>query len=368
MSNINQQPCIYPIPPKFKSEEKYLRTLSKNQRKKYYRYKRVAEDLLVMKETTNNNNTTNSTVTNTTNNSTKILLNDVNGGISLASEFSIQYYAKVLKITKYIEDTGKISIKIVTDMDKYFKSISNEAGVSSIEHIYNTNTMREGDIYKVVLQENRNCDKLYWVWIPYHTNEENIPVNIDINQEYICPVCKQKLTTIDHEKYCINDQCPSKLRMSIRRYLQFATKEIWTIEDIITFDKLVTLGRVKTVADIYTLSPNEINSLEPYFAYSELDLGESIVTKINNTRGTISIFNFINSLCLPKVNGFVLNKKEIDKIDSIETFLVLLANNDRNEYTRYMSGTAAYILRNYFNKESTMSYITRLIEEQVFDS
>lgn len=324
MDIINQQTQVYPIPPRFKNKG----------------YK----------------------------NSDRIQLNDVNGGVSLATEFAIQYYAKVLRIVKCIEDTGKISIKIITDMDKYFKSISNEAGVPEIEHIYNTDFMCEGDIYKVILQESRGCDKLYWVWSPYHKNEQNTPTSININYESICPVCKQKLTNIDGERYCVNDQCPSRLRMSIRRYLQIATKELWSIEDIVTFDKLVTLGRLKTVADIYTLTAKEINSLEPYFAYSELDLGESIVNKINNTRGTVTIFNFINSLCLPKVNGFILNKREIDKIDSIETFIVILSNNNRSEYTRYMSSKAAYVLRKYFEKDSTMNYITKLIEEQVFDS
>lgn len=295
-----------------------------------------------------------------------VSLSTKNGGIS--DSCNICYYATVLKITRMINDQGELIINIVTDMDYMFKSMCNLTGNSKIDHVYNTSYMRIGDVYKVILQENNTYDKLYWVWVPHFTNEKEERLNIDASKEHTCPVCGEDLTPLDGKKYCVNNQCPSQLRMSIRRYLQKATQCVWTVEEIITFDKLVTIGRVKYISDIYTLTAKEINSLEPYFSWSEINVGEEIVSKINSTRGTITLFNFLNSLCVPKPEGYILKKDAIDKLENISVFLNILSEFDTHEYSKYMSSVTAHILRNYFNRDSTIYYINKLIDEQVFDS
>ena len=290
---------------------------------------------------------------------------------NLYGEVPISFEATVLDVHYTINDEGKINLHVKTDIDYDLKGVINitRSGTKQVENIYNIDTIKKGDIYRIVLQEDNNYSKYYWVWVPVDIDTDRTDAFItDVNRVHSCPVCGEELTSINRDKYCLNDQCPAKIKFAIRRFLQKATFEKWYIEDIVTFDKLITIGRINNIADIYTLTADEINSLESYFVESENNRGEYLVNKINRTRGTVTLFNFLNALCVPKVEGYSLKKEYIDKLQSIDNFLELISDFEYDhKYRVCLTKVAAHVLRNYFNKDSTMEYITRLIDENVFE-
>ena len=288
------------------------------------------------------------------------------------SDFSddIVFEATVLNVYYTINEEGKIQLSVKTDVDYDLKSvISMTCSSCKISNIFNIDNIKKGDIFKIILQENHNYTGYYWVWVPVDIAvDRSNAFYTDTSKIHECPVCHEPLTNINGHKYCLNDQCPAKIKFAIRRFLQKATFETWYVEDLLVFDKLITLGRIKNIADIYSLTAEEINSLEPYFIESEANRGSYIINKINNTRGTVTLFNFINSLCVPKVDDYIIKEEGLNKVHSIDNFLELISRfNNNHDYSFCISKIAAHILRNYFNKDSTMEYITKLIDENVFD-
>jgi hypothetical protein len=288
----------------------------------------------------------------------------------LSDGLPISFEARILDVHYTINDEGKIQLKVKTDVDYELKSvISMTRSSGNTKNIFNIDTIKVGDIFRIVLQEDNNFSNYYWVWVPVDIIiDRTNSFKTDVSKVEVCPVCHEVLTDINHHKYCLNDQCPAKIKFSIRRFLQKATLEEWYIEDILIFDKLITLGRIKNIADIYTLTKDEINSLDPYFVDTEANRGTYLINKINNTRGTVTLFRFINSLCVPQVDGYLIKEDGINKSHSIDNLLEILSRfTGDKDHSFCISKVAAHILRNYLNRDSTQEYITRLIEENVFE-
>jgi DNA ligase (NAD+) len=78
-----------------------------------------------------------------------------------------------------------------------------------------------------------------------------------------CPVCSSPAVRPDGEavRRCTNPVCPAKVKA---RILYFASRKAMDIEGLgdVLVETLVTSGRVKDVADLYTLTTGDITSLE----------------------------------------------------------------------------------------------------------
>ena len=80
-----------------------------------------------------------------------------------------------------------------------------------------------------------------------------------------CPSCREPLEFSDSEValYCVNSSCPSQL---IRNIEHFASRSAMDIEGmgIKIAEQLVDAGKVKDVADLYTLTVNDLLALEGF--------------------------------------------------------------------------------------------------------
>jgi len=78
-----------------------------------------------------------------------------------------------------------------------------------------------------------------------------------------CPECGSKVARAEGEAahYCLNANCPAKLRESIRH---FAARKVMDIEGMgdVLVDQLTSAGLVKNVADIFDLKEEQIANLE----------------------------------------------------------------------------------------------------------
>ncbi|MGI8883003.1 MAG: NAD-dependent DNA ligase LigA [Pyrinomonadaceae bacterium] len=97
----------------------------------------------------------------------------------------------------------------------------------------------------------------------------------------ICPVCNSAVARPEGEVVtrCTNPDCPAKVKA---RILYFASRKAMDIEGlgVILVEKLVDLGLVKTVADIYSLTLEQISELERMAEKSATNL----INQIENSK------------------------------------------------------------------------------------
>ena len=92
-----------------------------------------------------------------------------------------------------------------------------------------------------------------------------------------CPACHEKLTKLgdDVDWRCINPECPPQIRQRIEH---FASRDALDIEGLgeAVVDQLVTNGLIKTYADLYELTQDQLLPLERMAAKSAQNLLEAI--------------------------------------------------------------------------------------------
>src|SRR5580704_13227761 len=78
-----------------------------------------------------------------------------------------------------------------------------------------------------------------------------------------CPVCKGEIVREEGEvaSRCINTNCPAKLQQSILHFVGRGVMDIDGMGDVLV-DQLVTRGLIKSVADIYDLTLEQLLSLD----------------------------------------------------------------------------------------------------------
>ena len=80
-----------------------------------------------------------------------------------------------------------------------------------------------------------------------------------------CPSCGQKVEHIEGEVawYCVNNACPAQLRRNIEHFVSKSAMDIEGLgEKIVTL--LVENGKIKDVADLYTLQKQDLMNLEGF--------------------------------------------------------------------------------------------------------
>lgn len=93
-----------------------------------------------------------------------------------------------------------------------------------------------------------------------------------IKVPHSCPVCKQEITKEKEEEvywYCINPDCPAKIKQSLLHFASRGAMDIEGMGESIT-NELVDKGLVKSLADIYTVKKTQLLGL-PLFAEKKAD-------------------------------------------------------------------------------------------------
>ena len=143
--------------------------------------------------------------------------------------------------------------------------------------------------------------------IPYlvrKTKDGHTPISIP----NFCPFCGSTLEWDDTDttKFCLNDNCISKLNTKIEHYLK--TLDMKGVSEA-TIEKMTDAGIVKTLSDIYKL---DIKSLNKVF-------GEKTSQNILNTIGSVKEMElalFVEALGIGKIGSMA--KKIVEIADSVE--------------------------------------------------
>ncbi|MFA5272223.1 MAG: NAD-dependent DNA ligase LigA [Candidatus Omnitrophota bacterium] len=97
-----------------------------------------------------------------------------------------------------------------------------------------------------------------------------------------CPVCKQPISKEKEEEvywYCINPDCPAKIKQSLLHFSSRACMDIESMGESVV-EELVNRGLVKSLADIYNLKKENLLKL-PLFAEKKAD---NLITAIEASK------------------------------------------------------------------------------------
>ena len=270
----------------------------------------------------------------------------------------------VIQACHKLDEHGKLSISIKTNKDHYLRDIYRD--LPNLKNIIDSDSIGKGDKISIYYNQNSNGNCLVWHVYNKNTTVQRIhPNNITT---LTCPVCGEPLYLTNKNYYCRNSDCMAKLIYTIRRFLQIATYEQWDMEELAIFNKLVTLGRVKSLSDIYTLSIEELLSITDTNS-REREVSVRVYTKINQSRGTIPLYKYLLSIISPYTKEVVLIEDTLEKsFEDISDFVKALGENDNPKINKCMNKYTRELLEEYFSIDSNISCLIKLIEENVFDS
>src|SRR5213594_1719140 len=105
-----------------------------------------------------------------------------------------------------------------------------------------------------------------------------------------CPACGGVTARAEGEAYwrCLNSACPAQLKERLRHFGSRRAMDIEHLGDS-TIEQLVDTGRVKDIADLYTLTSNEVAELDRFAEKSAENLVAAIAA--SRTRGPARLLN-----------------------------------------------------------------------------
>lgn len=173
-----------------------------------------------------------------------------------------------------------------------------------------------------------------------------------------CPACDQQLVKLEGEVAwrCINVECPPQVR---ERILHFASRDAMDIDGlgIAVTDQLVTLGLVRTPADLYRLTAQEIIPLE---RMAEKSAG-NLIRAIENSKNR-SLDRVIHALGIRHVGRTVASDlaSHFGSIDAI-----MNATEEELVSVDSIGPTIAESVRGFFRIEKNREIIGQLKEAGV---
>ena len=280
--------------------------------------------------------------------------------------------AEITKANYKMNAKGKLLVNLRSTYDNEIRKIELREKIR-ILNIFTCDEVRVQDKF-LVYPINKNTN----MWVKVGSNSlftKHHSIHLDLRHVVYCPFCGKQLKNTIKGKYCFNPVCKNHICHVIRRYLQIATQVDWNIEELAVFDILVSKGKIKRLPDIYYVSEEIIDELNLHLSVNKnKTLGEHIVGKINQTLGTVTIYNFLQSLNLPNEYNWFIDKEKLEKkYNRILPFYYDVLNNRNflqvpHPMHEYMSKETHLFLYAYFNSEEFYMQLCQLINEDVFDT
>ena len=171
-----------------------------------------------------------------------------------------------------------------------------------------------------------------------------------------CPNCGEEVVRVEGEAIsrCINTNCPARLKESV---LHFAGRGVMDIDGLgeVLVNNLVDSGRVKNVADLYTLTAEDLEKLERMGPKSALNVVKRIKTSLQQPLNRL-----INGLGIPFVG-------ERTALILAETFgdldKIMNASEDELKKAEEVGPKVAHGIRQFFDQHSNRELVERLRNE-----
>jgi DNA ligase (NAD+) len=172
-----------------------------------------------------------------------------------------------------------------------------------------------------------------------------------------CPVCGGEIVRAEGEaaSRCVNTNCPARLKESI---LHFAARGVMDIDGMgeVMVNQLVDTGLVKNVADIYTLTLDQLTALERMGQKS----AEKLLKNIDASRKS-PLPRLLNGLGIPFVGERTAQflAEEFGDLDKIAT-----ASEEELQKAGEVGPKIAASIRRFFDEQRNRDLIERLRSER----
>src|SRR2546422_9022324 len=170
-----------------------------------------------------------------------------------------------------------------------------------------------------------------------------------------CPVCGHAAARLPGEAYwrCLNTACPAQLKERLRH---FGSRRALDIEGRgeAAVEQLVDRGRVKSFADLYTLTVDEVADLERFAEKSAENLVVAI--QASKTRGLARLLNALGILMVGERVATLL----ANQFGSMER--LQRATEAEVDEIRGIGDELAQSIRRFFEDETNRDVIRRLAE------
>lgn len=196
----------------------------------------------------------------------------------------------------------------------------------------NTQVLKEGDTFKVsrIFKHNKFIE--FWYLVKRSELEKPEYPITGIPEK--CPVCGASVSVIKDKVYCNNSTCPGILFNTIKRFFIIGAREELSLSELSIIKKLIFYNKVKCVSDLFHISLDELSSIWYYETRDDSD-AKSFYDKIQNTKGNVSILNYLLSLPFFKENenyNIFLSSTFMSKINSVEEFINWLFDTSEELY------------------------------------
>ena len=173
---------------------------------------------------------------------------------------------------------------------------------------------------------------------PYDEEYATAPNQVPIEFPTICPSCGSKLKRVGADLFCKNEDCPAQLGGRIESV--FKILDIKGFGEVVC-DQLVEANRVNRIADIFTLTPEDLQIACGYREENSNNLIQRIKDRL--AQG-ISCGELIACLQIPNI-GTTLGDKISEAYDSIDELMFFAEQGEVQKFTKVLgeaSGLALY--------------------------
>jgi len=273
----------------------------------------------------------------------------------------------ILDIRYVINAAGKIEISIRTDSSIYeeFVRTSVKKQKTKIE-VIDVMEIRPNDHFNISYTEDDQNIFEYWMLV----NRTHSQIGISTTQEPThCPVCQAKLLFDEDGLYCINSVCPAQIKMTIRKFLFFASNGQFIYSDFKIFDLMITQSLLTSPLDLFSMTAHDLFSVGCRF-----DFAEEMVNSIQSLVGNITISQYLKSLNVNisdfsvfnpmEPNRLVINDQLIDQsFQSISEFLdwwKFIITTPGQSPEPYMNETTFIAINNYLTYPENLRIVYEL--------
>ena len=167
----------------------------------------------------------------------------------------------------------------------------------------------------------------------YSPSINQLPIEIPTR----CPSCNSKLKRIGADLYCTNESCKAQLGGRVEQV--FKVLDIKGFGEVVS-DQLVESGVVKRIADIFTLTPEDLMKANGFQLENATNLINRIKSRLDKG---ISISEFIAILQIPNI-GITLGEKVAISFSSLDEMIFLADQGETKKFIQALGESAGLAL------------------------
>lgn len=250
----------------------------------------------------------------------------------VALKFPAMKKASTIKKVDWITGkTGKVCPTAVIEPIELLGSVIERVTLCSLQEIERLDLQLNEKVW--VEKRGDVIPKIFPYDEEYCSNIRQLPIEIPT----LCPTCGSKLKRRGADLFCTNDDCEAQLGGRVESV--FKTLEIKGFGEVVC-DQLVQERRIKRIADIFTLQPEDLMIACGYREENATNLVARIKERL--AKG-ISMAELIACLQIPNI-GLTIGSKVEDAFDDINELMFFAEQGESQKFIKTLGESAGLAL------------------------